>query len=109
MPKRLKPNPRLGTDWHVAKRKKPVAYSTTSTADVIGVFAKDHPDFTFKQLREFFCSGEVIYDPEIITILDTLIKYGDGDKIAHVCLNLNGLQREEERLKKERRRYGRAN
>lgn len=72
--------------WYARKRKKPVAYSTAATELSICLLAEDGK--TFKQIRDLFTNGQIIFDPEAVAVLDALIKCGDGDLIARDRLNM---------------------
>lgn len=61
--------------WHVPKKKKPIAYSTKATNDLICELAKD--GCTVKELRE-----KINYDGDGKKVLDEYIKRGYGDWIA---------------------------
>lgn len=57
--------------WHVPKRKRPIAYSTKATSDIITTLMED---LTIKELRE-----RITYDVEVKQVLDEYIKRGYGD------------------------------
>ena len=57
--------------WHVPKRKRPIAYSTKATSDIITTLMGN---LTIKELRE-----RITYDVEVKQVLDEYIKRGFGD------------------------------
>lgn len=63
--------------WHVPNRKKPIAYSTTSTRDLINAIAENGN--TLNDVRAKFDS--LIYDAEATAVLDEYIKRGFGEWI----------------------------
>lgn len=60
--------------WHVPTRKRPIAYSTKATSDIITTLMGD---LTIKELRE-----RITYDVEAKQVLDEYIKRGFGDWIC---------------------------
>ena len=72
--------------WFARKRKKPVAYSTAATEFATCLLAEGGK--TFKQIRDMFTNGQIIFDTEAVAVLDALIKYGDSDLIARDRLDM---------------------
>jgi hypothetical protein len=58
--------------WYAPGRKRPIAYSTQATSNLIGWLADN--GFTFNRARE-----EILYDTEAYAVLDTYIERGYGD------------------------------
>ena len=58
--------------WYTPGRKRPIAYSTQATSNLIGYLADD--GFTFNRARE-----EILYDTEAHAVLDAYIERGYGD------------------------------
>lgn len=77
--------------WYVPNRKKPVAYSTACTNIAVCNLAEDGK--TFKQIREMFTNEQIIFDAEVVAVLDSLIQYGLGDKVARDCLDMYWLNK----------------
>ena len=75
-----KHKPAHSVEWFVHNRKKPVAYSTKSASLTIRCLAEDGK--TFKQIRDMFTNKQAVFNPEVVAVLDALIKYGDGSLIA---------------------------
>lgn len=59
-------------EWSVHNRKRPIAYSTVATSQLIGLLAED--GHTFASARR-----EVRYDSEAQAVLDAYIDRGLGD------------------------------
>lgn len=60
--------------WHIQKRKRPIAYSSQATSDIITTLMGD---LTIKELRE-----RITYDEEAKAVLDEYIKHGFGDWVC---------------------------
>ncbi len=61
--------------WFVPNRKRPIAYSTVATSDLIGVLAED-----FETIQDVY--DAINYDPEAKEILQKYIDLGYGNEIA---------------------------
>lgn len=80
MPKRKRF--RLGMDYHIRGRKRPVAESTLATGYFLVIVHQDHPALTISQLREVITDEtKYILDPDAVSVLDAHIKAGYGDHI----------------------------
>lgn len=64
-------------EWHVPGKKKPIAYSSKATSDLIEALAEENPSAT---IREIF--GKVNYDVEAKKVLQQYMDAGYGDQVA---------------------------
>ena len=64
-------------EWHVPGKKKPIAYSSKVTSDLIEALAEENPSAT---IREIF--GKVNYDVEAKKVLQQYMDAGYGDQVA---------------------------
>lgn len=62
-------------EWRIPTQKKPIAYSTKATSDLIVVLSKDGG--TISEVRK-----AITYDVEAKAVLDEYIKRGYGNQIA---------------------------
>lgn len=58
-------------------KKKPIAYSTKSCSDLIGVLSETYPDASIKELQQM-----INFDIEAIDVLQKYIDKGYGNCIA---------------------------
>ena len=61
--------------WTVPNKKKPIAYSTVATSDLIGLLAED-----FETIQDVY--DAVTYDVEAKEVLQKYIDLGYGNEIA---------------------------
>ena len=61
--------------WFVPGKKKPIAYSTKATKDLIGLLAEDY------ETIQDVCNA-INYDPEAKAIMQIYINLGYGNQIA---------------------------
>ena len=61
--------------WHIPGRKRPIAYSTKATSDLIGVLAEDGGTIREVQSR-------INYDQEAKAVLQAYIDRGYGNQLA---------------------------
>lgn len=61
--------------WHVPKRKKPIAYSTIATSDLIVMLSEE--GLTIQEVYD-----RILFDDEAKKVLDEYIKRGYGNTIA---------------------------
>lgn len=61
--------------WTVPNKKKPIAYSTVATSDLIGLLAED-----FETIQDVY--DAINYDVEAKEILQKYIDLGYGNEIA---------------------------
>ena len=61
--------------WLVPGKKKPIAYSTKATSDLIGLLAED-----FETIQDVY--DAINYDPEAKAIMQIYIDLGYGNQIA---------------------------
>ena len=61
--------------WYVQGKKKPIAYSTRATSDLVGLLAED-----FETIQDVY--DAVMYDQEAKTVLQKYIDLGYGNQIA---------------------------
>lgn len=61
--------------WTVPNRKKPIAYSTVATSNLIGLLAEDH-----ETILDVY--NAITYDIEAKEILQKYIDLGYGNEIA---------------------------
>lgn len=59
--------------WYVPNKKRPIAYSTVATSNLIGLLAED--GLTVQQARD-----ALLYDREGQGVMDAYIGLGYGDK-----------------------------
>ena len=62
-------------EWYVPNKKKPIAYSTRATSDLIGLLAED-----FETIQDVY--DAVMYDQEAKAVLQKYIDLGYGNQIA---------------------------
>lgn len=73
---------KLGAEFYVPTRKRPVAQSTIATRNFLVIIHSDYPNRTISQLRELITNpDEYIPAPEAVDVLDAHIKAGCGDLI----------------------------
>ena len=70
-----KPNSKGDVHWFIPNRKKPIAYSTVATSDLIGLLAED-----FETIQDVY--NAITYDKEAKEILQIYIDLGYGNEIA---------------------------
>lgn len=82
---RKKPTRTKKSDWpsddvlyFVDGKKRPIAYSTCSTSNLLGILSEDNPSFTIQQVKEL-----INYDQEAINVCDAYIERGYGDLTAN--------------------------
>ena len=63
-------DPKGDVHWHIPDRKRPIAYSTKATSDLIVALSIDN-----KTIKE-------VYDREAKAVLSEYIRRGYGDSIA---------------------------
>lgn len=63
--------------WYLPKKKKPIAYSTTSTKLIVGILSHEDKTRTIKDVQQL-----IKYDKEAINILQIYIDNGYGDELA---------------------------
>ena len=61
--------------WYVPNKKKPIAYSTVATSDLIGLLSED-----FETIQDVY--DAINYDEEVKEILQKYIDLGYGNEIA---------------------------
>ena len=61
--------------WFIPNRKKPIAYSTVATSNLIGLLAEDH-----ETIQDVY--NAVTYDQEAKDILQKYIDFGYGNETA---------------------------
>lgn len=61
--------------WFIPNKKKPIAYSTVATSDLIGLLAED-----FETIQDVY--DAINYDVEAKEILQKYIDLGYGNEIA---------------------------
>ena len=61
--------------WHIPGKKKPIAYSTKATSDLIGLLAED-----FETIQDVY--DAVMYDQEAKAVLQKYIDLGYGNEVA---------------------------
>ena len=61
--------------WHIPGKKKPIAYSTRATSDLIGLLAED-----FETIQDVY--DAIMYDQEAKSVLQKYIDLGYGSQIA---------------------------
>ena len=69
--------PAHDVEWHIPGKKKPIAYSSKATSDLIEALAEENPSAT---IREIF--GKVNYDVEAKKVLQQYMDAGYGDQVA---------------------------
>jgi len=60
-------------EWHVKGRKKPIAYSTKASSDLIKVLVEEHFDATISEIH-----GMIHFDEEAKSVLQKYIDLGLG-------------------------------
>lgn len=71
----LKPKNKGDVHWYIPGKKKPIAYSTVATSDLIGLVAED-----FETIQDVY--NAVMYDQEAKAIMQIYIDLGYGNQIA---------------------------
>jgi N12 class adenine-specific DNA methylase len=71
--------------YFVPGKKTPIAYSTISDRDLLGVLADAHPDATISDLRDYINYGE-----EAKRIVDAYVANGYGDENANKYFTYDG-------------------
>ena len=61
--------------WHIPNKKKPIAYSTVATSDLIGLLSED-----FETIQDVY--NAINYDQKAREILQIYIDLGYGNEIA---------------------------
>lgn len=61
--------------WYIPNKKKPIAYSTVATSDLIGLLSQD-----FETIQDVY--NAINYDKEAREILHIYIDLGYGNEIA---------------------------
>ena len=70
-----KTNNKGDVHWHIPGKKKPIAYSTKATSDLIGVLAED-----CETIQDVY--NAINYDQEAKDVLQKYIDLGYGNQIA---------------------------
>lgn len=70
-----KANNKGDVHWYVPGKKKPVAYSTVATSDLISLLSED-----FETIQDVY--DAINYDPEAKAIMKIYIDLGYGNQIA---------------------------
>lgn len=68
-------DPKGDVHWHIPGRKRPIAYSTKATSDLIVALSTDN-----KTIKEVYDS--INYDQEARAVLSEYIKRGYGNSVA---------------------------
>lgn len=64
--------------WFLPKKKKPIAYSSTSTKLLVDILSHEDKTRTIKDVQQL-----INYDKEAINILQIYIDKGYGDDLAY--------------------------
>lgn len=66
--------PKGDVSWFAGKRKKPIAYSTVASSDLIKLLFDEHPDATIQEVQ-----GMINFDEEAKQVLQKYMDLGYGN------------------------------